>query len=222
MGPVIHPDFIKTHEIDINEKKSRKQLKKNYINFYNYLFKDRIPKIINNEVSLSLMERNDLLNLSNIITKELNEINLLDDDDVKQIKLIDNELKEVYTIGNVINDQPFKKRVANWYVEPLGYKNRLQLLKIYEILRSKRAGLEGSIKQNNFRFFITHQEMDNAYSYKNYIDELIKLGVFTHDDLYKNMFESENIFDELKELHNTYYEAYKKSKQNTNNNNGDY
>ena len=61
--------------------------------------------------------------------------------------------------------------------------------------------------------------MDNAYSYKTYIDELIRLGVFSYDDLYKNMFESENVFNDLKELHNRYYEAYKKNMKNTNNNN---
>ena len=218
MGPLIHPDFIKTHEIDIDEKKSRKQLKKNYIKFYTYIFKDRIPKITNNEVSLSLMEKNDLLNLSDIITKELNEINLLNDEDIKQIKTIENNLKEAFKHGNVINDQPTKKRVGNWYVEPLRYKNRLQLLNLYDLFRSKKAGLEGSIRYNNFRFFVSHQDLDSTLRNKTYIDELIRLGVFTHDDLYKNMFESENVFDELRELHNKYYEAYKKNKKNTNNN----
>ncbi len=216
MGPLIHPEFIKTHDIDIDSKKKLKQLKKNYIQMYNYLYDDRIPKILDNEEPLSLMEKNDLLELSNIVSKELQEINLLDNDNIKIIREVENKLKDIFKKGNVINDQPIKRKCGNWYIEPLRYKNRLQLLNIYDIIRDTIAGLEGSIKSNHFQFLTTHQEIDSTIRYKDYIDELIRLKVFTHDDLYKNMFESENVFDELAELHKKYFEAYKKTKKNNN------
>ena len=172
------------------------------------------------------MEKNDLLNLSNIVTEKLTRINVVDKEDIEAIHIMENELKEVYKKNTVINDQPIKKRVGNWYVEPLRYKNRLQLLNLYDLFKVKKAALILSVELNDFSGFISHQNLDSTLRDKKYIDELIRLGIFSYDDLYKNMFESESVFNELEELHKKYYEAYKKNKKNTNannnNNNNDY
>ena len=68
------------------------------------------------------MERNDLLELSKVVTNKLMRIDVVDNEDIEAIHVMENELKEVYKNGNVINDQPLKKRVGNWYVKPLRYK----------------------------------------------------------------------------------------------------
>ncbi len=214
MGPLIHPDFIKTYEISIDKKKKKKQLKKNYIEFYTYLFNNRITKIINKEVPLSLMEKNDLLELSKIVTHELEMISVVDEEDIKAIHVMENQLKEVFKNNEVIDDQPTKKNIGGLVIEPLRYKNRLQIIGLYNLIRGERFQMKESLKLKDFSDLITSSVISRLVSYKLYIDELIRLGVFSHDDLYKNMFESEYIFDELIKLHADYMEAYKKTKKN--------
>ena len=96
------------------------------------------------------MEKNDLFALLKITKEYLLQIKVIDKNIVKKINESEEKVNEVFQKGNVINDQPIKKRIGNWYVEPLRYKNRLQLLNIYDILRVKKAKLEGSIRLNNF------------------------------------------------------------------------
>ena len=106
------------------------------------MYEERLPKVTNKEAPLSIMEKNDLLELSKVVTDKLTRINVVDNEDIEAIDVMENELKEVFKKHTVINDQPIKKKVANWYVEPLRYKNRLQLLNIYEIIRLKKAKLK--------------------------------------------------------------------------------
>jgi hypothetical protein len=216
MGPLIHPEFIKNHETNINRNKKREELKNNYIDMYTYLYEERIPKIIKKEVPLSVMEKNDLLELSKIITKELKDIDLIDKDDINEIKIMENQLKEVFKNNEVIDDQPTKKHIGSWYIEPLRYDNRLHLLNLYNLIKSEKSFMQGSIKLNTFEALVTSSVIIRLVLGKRYIDELIRLKIFSHDDLYNNMFESENIFDELQELHKKYIEAYKKTKKNNN------
>ena len=71
MGPMIHPDFIKTHAIDIDEDLKYDTLEDNYIDFYRFILNDRFTNIVkhSNKNILSLMEKNDLFALLKI-TKE--------------------------------------------------------------------------------------------------------------------------------------------------------
>jgi hypothetical protein len=216
MGPLIHPDFIKNFEISTNKIKKNEQLKDNYIEFYTYLYEDRIPKLISKEAPLNLIELDDLLELSKIVTKEFQDMNLIDQDDIKEIKILENQLKEVFRNNEVIDNRPSKKNIGSFIIEPLRYKNRLQLVSLYNTIVEKKKKMEVVTKKSkNFNDLITDSLIVRLLLGKRYVDELIRLKIFSHDDLYKNMFENENVFEELEELHKKYMEAYKKSKKNS-------
>jgi hypothetical protein len=74
------------------------------------------------------------------------------------------------------------------------------------------SGFEESLGEKKIITHIGQMEMRNTLQKKVYLDYLIKHKIFTHDDIYKNTFKSDRVFDELKEKFAQYRKLYIKEK----------
>jgi hypothetical protein len=69
-----------------------------------------------------------------------------------------------------------------------------------------------TFKKNKVTADVTSGPIKRILEGKKYLDYLIKHKIFSHDDIYKKVFKSEKVFDELKEDYKKYREIYKKEK----------
>lgn len=202
MGPMIYWRS-KPDDDDDDEKK--------YIMLMVDHIQDRIEIIEDRETLESKLEMEeflDILNHAHHVFK--NKPKLLQI--VNQTKEDVQELKKTKTF---VNDIPKKTVIADKEVHSGRLLNRRSVYSIFAIYMSKLESIEKALKLNKIHETVPSGSIRDLVNKKKYLDYLIKHKVFTHDDIYKRTFKSENIFDELQQKYKKYSELYKRLEGNS-------
>jgi hypothetical protein len=198
MGPMIHWNY---------NADNRNERLKNMSEFLKFIQ----AKVINfqeNTDSLSRMQIEefkeiveDALGLFSHIPKYINGVqNLL------------NKIKNLLATRILIDDRPKYNIVSDIEIKPSRRFIRGRILEIYSLYESTKETMLGAIENNYVRIHVSLGEIKVWSEHKKYLDYVIKHNIFTYDDIYKNTFPHENIFEELKELFPKYAKVYKSVK----------
>lgn len=113
----------------------------------------------------------------------------------------------------LIDDQPKSEICENIEIHPSRTKNRAEVVFIHNFY----VDLKGDIlleldRKSNLNISALHVKL--LTSYKKYLDRLIELNLFTHDDIYKKTFNNESFPDEVAKLYKQYRDKYYGNKEN--------
>ena len=219
MGPLIHPEYIENAEYAYDAFKKKNILLINHNAIFKYVYMQRFPQLLQStNVVLSKMEIEDLLVLSDIARKYLKDRMYINEFVNKSAIQTRNAIKNLYVQSPKINDSPLRKKIGVHEVSPYRYEIRITITKIFSRIRDLMHEMKLSIKNKEFAFLITEQQIKNILLDKNYLDEIIRLKIFTYSDLYSNVFATDKVFSHIVTIYNEYYLLYSKliiNNQNT-------
>lgn len=197
MGPMIH------WEVYGQDKEES-----NMIVFLNYFVK-RLKEIDKAE-SISLME---ITEISDIL-KEAHSMFEADPNTVSGILKLRGVIKGFSKRKDkIINDEPkYHLLKSVWKeIKPERIKIRGQIAFIYSSLTNTLEDMKYMVKNKKITSMITGGKINALVKDKEYIDYVIKHNIFSYDDMYKNTFPSESVFQELGEVYKEYVQLYKKT-----------
>jgi hypothetical protein len=199
MGPIIHYNY--KYQPGISKEGV---VMDNMFNLFKYI-NNRIKAIVKNEEIIGKIEFIELLDFMKLFRKYYK-----DDDDF--LKVINKNEKKFLDFGNnrtFINDIPKEEFVHNIQIHPERIKNRGELIRIYAWTTICIDRMKDITERNqNERATIGAGEIMNLYNQKYYVDTLIKKKIFREEDLYGKMFESKNIWKELRNIYSQYRIKY--------------
>ena len=100
-----------------------------------------------------------------------------------------------------VEDEPKYEIYEDMEIKPNRLFNREQALGVYSRFQLDKQTLKSAIRKKDFSWGVSYEL---NISNKKYLDRLIALKIFRHDDVYGKMFKSEKEYDELRELHEKY------------------
>lgn len=131
---------------------------------------------------------------------------------VKSItKLIDKSVS-IMRSHLLVEDEPENKIIADVELQPHRVSIRTRVLRAYDLYQSALLGIESSLSESKIRVLVSSGFVRDVCRYKVYLDYLVKHKIFSHDDIYKHTFKTENVYRELKEKYAEYRKLYKKEK----------
>jgi hypothetical protein len=205
MGPIIHYNYkyqpgISKEGVVID----------NMFNLLKYVNK-RIKTIIKNEELIGKMEYNELLDLMKLFKRKFSNGEDEDKDIVDIINKNENKFLDYGNNRTFINDIPEEEFIQNIEIHPERIKNRGELIRIYAWTMSCIENMNYTLIKNLKDIAtISSGEVMNMYNQKYYVDALIKKKIFREEDLYSKMFESKNIWKELRDTYKQYRIKYHK------------
>ena len=195
MGPMIHWRI------------ERRKEQENMAKFMNHI-KNRLVDINKSDEPLSMMEMDEFKDICKF-AKDIFEGN------TKALEFIGNL---EFNINNFMkerkhwDDRPPYRIVGDFEVFPHRYKNRENILQLLSIYTKTKKRIDYVIEHNEASVDISKGLIDDLKEGKQYMDYLIDHHIFTYDDLYKNTFESDKVFDELAVRYEKFREIYDKLK----------
>ena len=111
-----------------------------------------------------------------------------------------------------IDDIPKPKIVGKTEVHEDRAENRLEVFAKWNQIRINLIFIDRTIKTNKIDITIAKGEVRDLLLGKKYLDHLIAQNIFSYDDIYKNTFTSEKVFDELAKKYQLYRKIYKEIK----------
>ncbi len=218
MGPVIYPEYIYDIEDENNEIKKNDLITRNYLSLYEYIYIKKFKEISKSKKNLILskMEIEDLLQLGKNISEYLKNKNLFTQNQYNCIKTLDEIIIDIINkdTTTIINDLPENKHIGTNKIYSSKYEIRKLVNNIYNLVRNKIYIMNNALKYKYIgRNIINNTDIQLIRKDKEYIDELIKLGIFTYDDLWLNVFKDPKIYDKLLFTYVKYLELYNKLKK---------
>jgi hypothetical protein len=123
-----------------------------------------------------------------------------------------NKVKNLLTTRKFIDDRPKYNIISDIEIKPSRRYIRGRIQQIYSLYKSTKETMLGAIEHNYVRLHVSLGEIKIWSEQKKYLDYVIQHKIFTYDDIYKNTFPNENIYEELKELFPKYAVIYKSVK----------
>jgi hypothetical protein len=195
MGPMIHWEL---------KARSDREEMNNMIDFLNHINRrlKKIGKRDTNESKMEFEEFNDILELvKDKFSDKPNELEI-----IKGLIKKANELKKTKTL---VDDIPKKFSISELHVSPHRVGTRKSVFYALYSVNSMIASFDEAIEANRIFDTVPYGEFVRTSNYKKFLDHLISHKIFTHEDIYKNTFKSDKIFDELKEKNKKYRVIYK-------------
>lgn len=121
-------------------------------------------------------------------------------------------IKELEESKIMLDDWPRYTVIEANPVYPQRFKTREEVLAIWGIYTSTLETIEDAIVTGKVFFAVPKGTIKDLLKDKKYLDYLIEHKVFSYDDIYKRVFKSEKVFDELAMKYKKYREIYKKVK----------
>jgi hypothetical protein len=109
------------------------------------------------------------------------------------------------------SDIPKEKDVAGLKVSPKRVEIRENVHHVWAEFKFFEQSIFNSLNKKRVDSVIPSQNFKIFLEKKKYLDYLIKHKIFSYDDIYKNTFPSENVFDEIKEDYKKYAKLFKQS-----------
>jgi len=122
------------------------------------------------------------------------------------------KVKNLLTTRNFIDDRPKYNIISDIEIKPSRRFIRGRIQHIYTIYKNTKDTIVGAIESNYVDTHVSLGEIKVWSQHKQYLDYVIQHKIFKYDDIYKNTFPNENIFEELKELFPKYAAIYKRVK----------
>jgi hypothetical protein len=195
IGPMIHWEL---------KARSDREERNNLIKILNYI-NTRLDVIDNrktNESKLEMNEFNDILKISKDIFEDKK-------DTLTFVNNLIKDVQDVYKDKVLVDDVPKKTIISGLHVIPHRIGTRKNVLYALNVTNSLIATFNEAIQENKIFNTVPYGEFVRVSSFKKFLDYLIKHKIFTHDDIYKNTFKSDKIFDELKDKYEKYKVIYK-------------
>ena len=163
---------------------------------------DKIPEIV-----YSKMEINDFKS----ILKEA--IGLFPEKKAKDFcNMIYAHINYLEAHDKFIDDLPKPKIVGKTEVHEDRAENRLEVYAIWDQVRLNLIFIDETIQTKKIDITIPKGIIRYLLLSKKYLDYLITQNIFSYDDIYKNTFTSEKVFDELAKKYQLYRKIYKEIK----------
>lgn len=194
MGPFIHPFYNAKNPIDDQ---------KNMLMFLKFIQPE--VKILEDQDIVSLFYVNDLIS----ILKEANKVFYFKPSYIGSINKLIDRLKEVKK--RAIHDLPTYDIVVDKEIKPSRYFVRGVVLRCYELFSNNMHLIDYGINENKFNITVGLGLIKDILRHKKYLDHIIKLRIFSHDDIYKHTFPNDKVYDELKSKYKVYEKLYKKA-----------
>jgi len=127
------------------------------------------------------------------------------------------EFKQLKKTMKLINDQP-KHDVFEYNgravmeIRPSRTFNRKQVAFVYNFYIQKKESLESELAHKTNLAIPRSHVLGDQKRHKAYLDHLIKLNVFSYDDIYKHTFKNEKFPEELEALYKRYLDKYPSEK----------
>jgi hypothetical protein len=223
MGPVMTIDFIKnTNGIDTLKYScddERNIYKNNRLAVINFLFKNRIPELIklNNSIQISKMEYKEIINYGKDLFEYENDsccTPVISNEQLKEYEILFETFTNMYKDSVKIYDIPRNKLRGFCFTIHLSrYKTRNDIYRLYQVTNNCFANMQFELDNNIFdsSSIVGAEEISCNMKNKQFLDSIIEQKIFSYEDIYFNMFESDKVFDELYDLYKRYRQAFKDS-----------
>jgi hypothetical protein len=127
------------------------------------------------------------------------------------------KVKNLLATRTFIDDRPKYNIISDIEIKPSRRFIRGRILEIYSYYNSDKKIMIEEMNSDDVqfrasKFRVTKGRIRDICETKQYLDYVIQHKIFTYDDIYKNTFPNESIFEELKELHKEYAKVYKRVK----------
>ena len=122
------------------------------------------------------------------------------------------KVKNLLATRSFIDDRPKYNIISDIEIKPSRRFIRGRIQHIHSIFINTKETMVWAVDSNNINVHVSKGEIRDIGEIKKYLDYVIQHKIFTYDDIYKHTFPSENIFEELKELHKEYSKVYKRVK----------
>jgi hypothetical protein len=109
----------------------------------------------------------------------------------------------------VVDDRPRYHVISDIQIKPKREFIRNRVARILRLYESCTGTINYAIKHKDIATNISSGQIRDLKNDKKYLDYLIEHNIFSYDDIYKNTFKSEHVFDELAEKYKKYREIYK-------------
>ncbi len=125
-------------------------------------------------------------------------------------KKLQKDIETIKTRNYEYDDTPKYAIVENIEVKPDRYFLRHKVNFLFSLYQTAFETMKIALHNNEITFIVGISDIIND---KKYLDYLIKHKIFSYDDIYKNTFPSENVFEELKEIYKKYMVLYNQVKK---------
>lgn len=195
LGPMMHWEYKITLDFETGLQLERK----NATQFLRFI-QDRYFAL-KNEKELSKSEFNDYVDMLAAIRSEIawskNTYDVID-------------TLHGYFMGlkkrvKLINDLPKYDIVYNVEISQSRASNRKTICEIYNTYAVLKLHIEDELKHKSN---LAIQSPHRLFEYKKYLDHMIKLKLFTYDDIYKHTFENDKFPEEIAALYKKYEDKY--------------
>ncbi len=214
MGPIIHPEYIYDIKDTLDNIKEFKIIKKNNLILFNYIYAKRFNELLksNTNISFSEMEIDDLLKLGKDIKEYLYNGEFITKEKYEKAIKLDNKIRNIVKKNTItiIHDLPVEKYVGTNKIYSSRYEIRKLVKSRYDRVRRDLNVIKNTLESRDFgNEVINYTHIKSVLRDKEYIDELIKLGIFSFDDLWNNVFKDPFIYDKLLITYRKYLELHK-------------
>jgi hypothetical protein len=122
------------------------------------------------------------------------------------------KLNQIKRTSKLINDIPKPTTIAHMQIRPSKMYIRGRVLRCFQLWKSAYDSINGALLTQKISTHVSKLQMKNVLEQKKYLDYLIKHKIFSHDDIYKNTFPNDKVYNELKDKYEEYVVLYKKLK----------
>lgn len=196
LGPMIHWNYKYTLDFTTGLQ-VKKQNATEFLRFIQKRFFE-----LQKEEKISKSEFNDYVDMLEAIRDEIAWSNkMYDTIDTLQayFQLLRKNVK-------LVDDLPKYDIVYNVEVHPSRTLNRRTICGIYNSYATFVKDLQMELKHKSN--VVIPNKIKDLKNDKKYLDHMIKLKLFTYDDIYKNTFENENFPEEIAALYKKYMDKY--------------
>ena len=197
MGPMIHWGLNTRHDGDENN---------NILKFLNYIHK-RL-KVLKTASVVSQMEIEEFAEILGIAKKTFKG----EEKYMEGIKDLAKSCTKLMKNGKLINDIPTPITVGGLTVKQSRVFIRGEVLFEFGLYKDAIDIITYSLNQNKIHATISSGEISSIRYKKLYLDYLVRNNIFTHEDIYKKTFPSENFVKDLEVEFEKYKVLYKRLK----------
>jgi len=196
LGPMMHWSYDDIHG-DNRDLKNIREFGK-FLNAKYFELKE------NNIKEISKSEIMDYIEMC----KEISQTNGVPSRIYEYVASLGESFKELKKTMKLINDQPKHDVYANMEIRPSRTFNRGRVAWTYNFYMQTRRSIEREL-ENKTNLVIPKEHIKRIKEFKSYHDHLIKLNVFSYDDIYKHTFKNDQYPQEIDKLYKQYLKKYR-------------
>jgi len=205
LGPMMHWSIDGIYGNGQDQKNAYEFIK--FLKEKYFELKDNNVREISKSEILDYIEMSDDLSNMDRLSTQLNQYSAS----------LREKFKELKKTMKLINDQP-KHDVFEYNgravmeIRPSRTFNRAQVADVYNFYMQIMKSLKSEILKKTNTVIPRSHVLGDQKRHKAYLDHLIKLNVFSYDDIYKHTFKNEKFPEELEALYKRYLDKYPSEK----------